>query len=144
MLYQIFDIMFQITLILCRACMELLLELLKNYGTQLSAFGVAVSFIFGVYKFQSERKANHFWKEFEAYHKLVKELVEPPIGNGAMYIDRQTAAIYELRFYKRYFPHSLRMLKSLQVKWVAVPNQFPRLIEELDLTINYIEHKIKN
>lgn len=118
--------------------MEHLFELIKNYGSQLSAIGAAVAFIFAIYKFQVERAASHFWKEFEAYHKLVKEFVEPPSENGAMFIDRQTAAIYELRFYKRYHPHSLRMLKGLRDKWVEVPNQYTRLIEELDLTIEYI------
>jgi hypothetical protein len=122
--------------------MDALLELFKIYGTQLSVFGAAVAFIFGAYKFQAERKASHFWKEFEAYHKLVKELVEPPTEKGAMYVDRQTAAMYELRFYKRYFQHSLRMLKGLREKWASVPNQFPRLIEELDLTIEYITGKL--
>ena len=122
--------------------MEALLEILKTYGTQISALGAAIAFIFGAYNFQSERKASHFWREFEAYHRLVKELVEPPTENGAMYVDRQTAAMYELRFHKRYFPHSLRMLKALREKWASVPSQFPRLIEELDLTIKYIEQKL--
>lgn len=122
--------------------METLLEFFKIYGTQLSVLGAAIAFIFGVYKFQAERKASHFWKEFEAYHKLVKELVEPPSSGGAMYMDRQTAAIYELRFYKRYFSHTHRMLCGLRKKWAAVPDQFPRLIEELDLTIKYIGKKL--
>lgn len=118
--------------------MEQLSELIKN----LSAVGAAIAFIFAVYKFQVDRAASHFWKEFEAYHKLVKELVEPPSENSALYIDRQTAVIYELRFYKRYYPHSLRMLKGLRDKWVLVPNQYTRLIEELDLTIEYIGNKL--
>ncbi|OHD89698.1 hypothetical protein [Sulfuricurvum sp. RIFCSPLOWO2_12_FULL_43_24] len=122
--------------------MEQIFDLIKNYGSQLSAIGAAVAFIFAIYKFQVERAASHFWKEFEAYHKLVKELVEPPSENGAMFIDRQTAAIYELRFYKRYYSHSSRMLKGLRDKWAAVPNQYPRLIEELNLTIEYIEKKL--
>ncbi len=122
--------------------MEALLEFLKTYGTQLSAVGAAIAFIFTVYKFQAERKATHFWKEFEAYHKLVKELVEPPTENGAMYVDRQTAAMYELRFYKRYFPHTLRMLTGLKPKWGKVPDQYPRLLEELELTIKFIENEL--
>lgn len=122
--------------------MEQLFELIKNYGSQLSAVGAAIAFIFAVYKFQVDRAASHFWKEFEAYHKLVKELVEPPSENAAMFVDRQTAVIYELRFYKRYYPHSVRMLKGLRDKWVLVPNQYTRLIEELDLTIEYISNKL--
>ncbi|WP_404839107.1 hypothetical protein [Aeromonas media] len=105
--------------------MEALFEFLKTYGTQISAFGASITFIFGAYKYQSERKVSHFWREFEAYHRLVKELIEPPTGDDAMYVDRQTAAIYELRFYKCYFLHSLRMLKALKEKWDSVPDQFP-------------------
>ena len=122
--------------------MELALEFLKLYGSQLSALGAALAFIFGVYKFQVERKATFFWKEFEVFHKLVKELVEPPSEQSAMYVDRQAAVMFELRSFKRYYPYSLRMLKGLREKWVAVPNQFPRLIEELDLTIKHIEKKL--
>ena len=121
--------------------MEILLELFKTYGTQLSALGAAIAFIFGLYKFHTERKESHYWNEFETYHKLVKELVEPQSENGTLYIDRQTAILYELRFYKRYFPHSLRMLKALKEKWITVPNQFPRILEEIDLTIDYISNR---
>ncbi|MDD3088702.1 MAG: hypothetical protein PHT95_02010 [Candidatus Omnitrophica bacterium] len=121
--------------------MEQIFEVIRTYGTQISALGAAIAFIFAVYKFQAERATIHFWKEFEAYHKLVKELVEPPSEKGVLYVDRQTAAIYELRFYKRYYPHSQRMLKGLKEKWSAVPRQFPRLLEELDLAIEYIDKK---
>ncbi len=121
--------------------MEAFLEAIETYGTQLSALAAACAFMFGAYKFQVERKAVHFWKEFEAYHKLVKELVDSTKQNGAMYVDRQTAAMYELRFYRRYYSHSLRMLKGLREKWVNVADQFPRLIDELDLTIQYINTK---
>ena len=122
--------------------MEMIFEFIKDFGTQLSAIGAALAFIFAAYKFQSERRATQFWKEFEAYHKLIKELVQPPEENGAMYIDRQTAAMYELRIYKRYWPHSLRMLEGLKLKWDSVSDQYPRLIEELDLTIEFIRKKL--
>lgn len=119
------------------------LEILQNYGGQFSALGAAIAFIIGIYKYISERKESHFWKEFEVYHKLVQELVEPNGPEGSMYVDRQTAIIFELRNFKRYYPFSLRMLKGLQAKWVAVPNQFPRLLEELELTIKFLESECK-
>ncbi len=121
--------------------MDTLLEIFKLYGTQISALGAAVVFIFGIYKFLVERKESHFWKEFETYHTLVKELVEPPSENGPLYLDRQTAILYELRFYKRYFPHTFRMLKALKEKW-DTPDQHTRLIEELNLTIDYVKKKL--
>ena len=119
-----------------------LLEFLKTYGSQISAIGAAIAFIFALYKYQSERRTTLFWKEFEVYHKLVKELVQPPKEEGALYIDRQTAVMYEMRNFKRYYPFTLRMLKGLKEKWGAVPDQFPRLMEELELTINHIEKKL--
>jgi len=122
--------------------MDILLEILKVYGTQLSALGAAVAFAFGVYKFQTERRTTLFWKEFEVYHKLVKELVEPPTENGHLYVDRQAAIMFEMRNFKRYYPYTLRMLKGLHEKWVAVPNQFPRLLNELELTIQHIQESL--
>ena len=120
----------------------MILEFFKSYGSQISAVGAAISFIFAAYKFQSERKAAHYWKEFEVYHKLMKELVEPPSDSKGLYIDRQAAILFEMRNFKRYYPLTFRTLKGLEEKWQAVPNQFPRILQELDLTIKYIEKKL--
>ncbi len=122
--------------------MDTILEIFKLYGGQVSALGAAIAFIFGLYKYQSERKAAFFWKEFEVYHKLVKELVEPPTEGGALYVDRQSAIIFELRNFRRYYPYSLRMLIGLREKWGAVPNRFPRLVNELNLTIRFLERRV--
>ena len=122
--------------------MDTLLEILKTYGSQISIIGTAIAFIFGIYKFLSERRIAHYWKEFEVYHKLVKELVGPEKENDKMYLDRQAAIIFELRNFKRYYPYSLRMLKGLKETWSTYSNQYPRLFEELDLAIKYIEGKI--
>ncbi len=122
--------------------MAALLEFLKIYGNQISAFGAMLAFIFGVYKFQADRRTALFWKEFEVYHKLVKELVEPPSEVGGLYVDSQAAIMFEMRNFKRYYPYTFRMLKGLHEKWAAVPNQFPRLLNELELTIEYIEKKL--
>lgn len=93
--------------------MDTLFEIVRTYSTQLSAIGAAIAFAFGLYKFRVECQRALFWKEFEVYHKLVKELVEPPSENAALYIDRQAAIIYEMRNFKRYYPYTLRMLEGL-------------------------------
>lgn len=103
-----------------------LLQFLKEYGSQLSAIGAASTVMIGGYKYIVERKEAHFWKEFEVYHKLVKELVEPSQSGGAMYIDRQAAIIFELRNFKRYYPYSLRMLNALKSTWSKAPVNFLR------------------
>ena len=121
--------------------MDALLTILKDYAGQLSAVGAAVVFVFGIYKFQAERKATHYWKEFEVYHKLVKELVQPQEGES--YVDRQAAIVYEPRNFKRYYPYTLRMLRGLNQKWAADPDISPRFLEEMSITIKFLERKLK-
>lgn len=101
---------------------------------------MSIVFIFGVCKYVQERRDTHFWKEFEVFHKLVKELVEPPSKDAKLCVDRMAAIIFELKNFKRYSPYSLRMLKGLR----EVCRDFPRLIEEIDLTIKYLEKKLSN
>ncbi|MCL1826139.1 MAG: hypothetical protein FWG26_09440 [Betaproteobacteria bacterium] len=116
-----------------------LFEFIRLYGNQLSAISAVLAFLFGVYKYLEERRESHYWKEFEVFHKLVKELVEPSGENRTLYIDRQAAIIFELRNFKRYYPYSLRMLIGLHSRWSAVPDRFSRLLEELNLTIQFLE-----
>jgi hypothetical protein len=122
--------------------MESVLDFVRLYGAQLSAVGAVTAFLFGAYKYLRERREAHYWKEFEVFHKLVRELVEPPGEGQALYLDRQSAILFELRNFKRYYPYSLCMLKGLRANWTAVPNRFPRLIEELDLTVAFLESKV--
>ena len=119
--------------------MEPLFEFLKTYGTQVAALGSAIAFFFGLGKYLLERRNAQRWKEFDTYHRLIRELVEPDEYGGMKYLDRQTAVLFELRFYKRYFPHTLRMLASQQKKW----SDYPRLVTESDSTIKYIRRKSK-
>jgi hypothetical protein len=116
-----------------------LFEFIKTYGTQLSAIGAAIVFGFGVYKFQVERQTELFWKEFEVYHKLVKELVEPPEQGAPIYVDRQAAIIYEMRNFERYYPFTLRMLEGLNQEWASASNLHPRLLKEIRLTIEHLK-----
>ena len=115
-------------------------EMLEMHGSQIGIIGAAIAFIFGVYKYMSERRIAQCWKEFEVYHKLVGELVGPEKENATMYLDRQAAIVFKLRNFKRYYSYSLRMLEGLKETWGTNPNH--RLIEELDLTIEYIKDNI--
>jgi len=101
------------------------------------------TFIWSVYGYLDSKKREQNLKEFENYHKLIKELVQPEDNEKpTMYVDRQTAIIYELRHFKRYYPFSYRTLLGLKDKWEKVPNQFPRLMDECNRTIEYLENKI--
>jgi hypothetical protein len=84
------------------------------------------------------KKREQDLKEFDNFHRLIKELVQPDDSNS-MYVDRQTAIIYELRHFKRYYAFTYRTLIGLREKWSIVPSQFPRLLDELDRTISFLE-----
>ncbi len=119
-----------------------LLELLANEKTRIYIFILLLSpigsgffsWLFTYWKWRSETRRSEDTENFEKYHDLVKELVE---GNGGKtYIDRQSAVIYELRFFPKYHNYSLRMLQQLLKTW---KNENERLKEEIGLTIQYIE-----
>lgn len=122
--------------------MNIFFEFIKSYGTQLSVLGAAVTFAFAYWKFLVERQATLFWKEFEVYHKLIKELVGPPSENGALYVDRQAAIIFEIKNFKRYFPYSLRMLEGLKTNWHARAGVHQRVLTEMELTIEHIKQSL--
>jgi hypothetical protein len=75
---------------------------------------------------------------FETYHRLIDDLVG---ANGTAKLDRQIAIIFELRNYLHYYEVSLRILKGLRDEWKG-PEKNKRLIEEMNLTIIYLESKI--
>ena len=52
------------------------------------------------------------------------------------------AVLFELRHFPRYYEVTVRILNGLREKWSADPEfKWPRLIEELDLTVEYIRHR---
>ena len=87
------------------------------------------SFIGAICQYFDSRKREQNLKEFENYHKLIKELVQPDD---------------EKRHFKRYFLFSLRTLKGLKNEWGKVDGQHPRLLEELDLTIDFLQRRIEH
>ena len=114
-----------------------------NVTVLIGVIGGIVTFGWSIFQYLDTKRREQNIKEFEHFHKLLKELVQPEDDEGTMFVDRQTAIIYELRHFKRYYPYSLRTLKGLQKKWEQVPNQFPRLLEETQLTIEFLEGKQK-
>ncbi len=69
-----------------------------------------------VYQFFLIRERESATKQFEAFHRLVKELVEPDEKTNVLYVDRQAAIAFELRHFPRYHAFTLRRLKSFLAK----------------------------
>ncbi|MBZ5548799.1 MAG: hypothetical protein LAO22_12735 [Acidobacteriia bacterium] len=119
--------------------MSQLVGWLSSNTAVLSILGAAVAFIWSTAQQVAQRKHESREREFQAFHKLVKELVSSDSADGVMWIDRQAAVAFELRHFPRYYEFTQRMLLALKEKWKA--DQWPRLVEEIDLTLKHIQQK---
>lgn len=119
--------------------MDYILSLINKYGHAFSEIGAVIAFAWSVWQFFSVRSRDARSRDFENFHRLVKDLVEPPSNGASPYIDRQCAVIFELRFFPRYYPFTLRMLHGLKRNWQLSEDKYPRLLEEIEITINFIE-----
>ncbi len=99
-------------------------------GILVSIFVIAWSII----KFGDYRKN----RNFQIYHKLVEDLVDIESGRQDKKLDRQIAIVFELRNFRRYYEVSERILIGLKNCWV---NENPRIIEEINLTLDFIKKK---
>ena len=121
------------------------LSFIASNASALGVVGAAIAFIWPVVQFVMVRKREQQQKEFEAFHRLVKELVSPDPESKVAWIDRQAAVAFELRRFTFYHEYTYRMLLSLRVRWANDPEfAYPRLIEEIDLTVNHIRDKQKS
>lgn len=119
--------------------MSEMLSFLTANAAAISIVGAAIAFIWSVIQFILVRKRDEQHREFEIYHRLIKELVSPDTDSKVVWIDRQTAVLFELRRFRRYHEHTLRTLLGLRDKWSNDPEfKFRRLLEELDLTVEHI------
>jgi hypothetical protein len=103
----------------------------------LGVLGAAFAFIWSAIQFIWLRRREQQTHEFEAFHHLIKNLVSPDDNTKSMWIDRQIAVVFELKHFPRYYEVTVRILRGLREKWITeVVNT--RLIEEIDLTLDYI------
>jgi hypothetical protein len=122
-----------------------MLNWLTSNATALAILLAALTFVWPVVQFILVRRKEQQAHEFEAFHRLIKELVSPDPDTKSIWIDRQMAAIFELRHFPRYYEVTIRILNGLREKWSADPDfKWRRLIEEIDLTVEYIRHRKPN
>ena len=48
-----------------------------------------------MYKYVDSKRTEINYKEFELFQKLIQNLVKPEDEKGTMYVDQQTAKLYE-------------------------------------------------
>lgn len=78
---------------------------------------------------------------FERYRLLSKEITVGRDGDDLPYIAYQLDAIYELRFFRKYYPRTIWMLKGLRGRWENSTNYDKSNLAEIDDTISYIAHR---
>lgn len=77
-------------------------------------------------------------RELIAYQKVIEVLNKGK--DGDVFIDYQLDSVFQLRFFTRYFPRSLRLIDRLITRWTgsrAYENM--QIIEELESTKKYIK-----
>jgi hypothetical protein len=115
-----------------------MLNWLTSNATALAILLAVLTFVWPVVQFILVRRKQQQAREFEA-------LVSPGSDTQFIWIDRQMAVLFELRHFPRYYEVTIRILNGLREKWSADPEfKGPRLIEELDLTVEYIRHRKPN
>jgi hypothetical protein len=82
---------------------------LSSHTTTLGILGATIAFIWSVVQFIDQRRGESNERQFEAYHKLIKELVAPDSESGVMWIQRQAAVVFELRHFPRYYESKLEL-----------------------------------
>jgi len=111
---------------------------LSSNTAALGIVGAAVAFMVSTAQQIIQRRAEGREREFQAFHKLVRDLVSPHrSSDAAQGLDGQAAIIFELRHFRRYYEFTQRMLVRLKEQWTADPKASD-LIEEIDLTLGHI------
>jgi restriction endonuclease S subunit len=110
---------------------------ISQNGPALGFIATLVAAIIPLYQFTRNKKAEERRNNFDNYHKLIQELVDP----AAPKLDRQIAIVFELRNFEKYFPVSIRILKGLKDQWEK-NKDYLRLLQEIDLTLSYMEKRV--
>jgi hypothetical protein len=106
-----------------------------------SALGASIAFMWSAIQLVLVRRKDQQAREFDTFHRLVKELVAPDEKTGTTWLDRQIAVVFELRHFQRYYEITARILFGLRQTWAGAD---PRLIQEIDLTLSYIRKRKPN
>jgi hypothetical protein len=98
----------------------------------------AVAGAASIAKFLMIRSREQQRHDFEAFHKLIKELVEKD-GDNLPKLDRQAAIVFELGNFPRYFRITKRILSHFRQRVDA--EQYALLRDEIDRTLNFIARR---
>lgn len=110
-----------------------MLDWISKYAAAIAMIGTG---IWTVWQFAAGKRAETKKHQFEAYHHLVKQLVEGDAPELPTRVDRQIAVIYELKNFPLYFPVTRRVLIGLQKDWGG---RVVRVDAEIAITLGDID-----
>jgi len=116
---------------------------LSTYSGALLVILAVIPILWGSFSYIKIKNKEANYLHFKTYHELIQQLVEPKDTVSGMKVDRQVAVIFELRYFKKYFPVTLRILKGEKESWTK-SGANPRLLQELDFTINFLDKRSKS
>ncbi|WP_233981472.1 hypothetical protein [Pectobacterium versatile] len=132
---------------------EKLIPLIPLLGL-LPLLGAACAFLWGMVIFVLNRSRERDEAQFKRFHEIIRKIQHDTDQNGnpiidkdgthsAPYIEIQIAAVYELRFLKRYHPLSISYLKQKKEEWQKDNrHKYSTLgVCVIENTIQYIEFK---
>lgn len=109
--------------------------LLTNYSGIGSFLVALIVFAYPIWKWFKVRKQEADARQFDVYHRILKELVDTPTPR----VHRQMGAIYELRNFPKYFPISYRIVVSLHTSWSVSHAGHQDILDELILAKKFFE-----
>ncbi|MFQ6288202.1 hypothetical protein ACLMPM_22825 [Yersinia enterocolitica] len=119
---------------------------LKDLGKSIPIVSIAIGLFMGgvwtVLTFFHKFYADRDEKQFQRYRLLVEELnrgrEDAESKKREIYVDYQLNSIYEMRFYRKYFPRTERIIIELIPRWEKSDSYNDLHINDLKATLRYI------
>ena len=119
-----------------------MLAWLLDNAIGVGALVTALALVWSIVQFMLVRRRDQRSREFEAYHRIIKELVAPD-DTQSTWIDRQTAAVFELRNFPRYVGVTARILTRPRDCWASDAPERRVLLDEISLTLAFVRSPLR-
>ena len=108
----------------------------KSLPTLGAALGLIIGGFWTALTFFQKVLVDKEQRQFDRYHHLIEQLNRGIKGD--VYVDFQLNAVYELRFFRKYYPRSERIVELLVPRWIESPSYNDENVAELRATLSYI------
>ena len=96
--------------------------------------------IAGAFSHMALRRSELKVRRQEMFDAVIGHLIEPLPGATVTMLDRQIAAVFELRNFAEYYEVSARILVGLLNQWQGAD---PRIRSEMRLGVEYMNHRLR-